>query len=428
MVVYCQLRSSIAFRFILFFHILFILQFDSAALQKMITGEEPKFPDTLEGFGYHFDKEGRMRSIEKGEPFNFDVKAGDGSYNQKHYNALGEVITNTVYEMLEKEYKLQRTYLPAQAERDQPRSFVFVSGDLYHNSDKLLILIHGNGVVRAGQWARRLIMNDCLDSGTQFPFIKWARENGYAVIVANPNLNVDESSKPVPIKGHSTPEEHVESMWVELVHKAKAKHIAIVAHSYGGVSTVELAKKRLREFEERVFAIALTDSVHSLREQKPHEDLEKFYKKCVINWASAFDPLDAPLLTDNDKVPTVSAGTDKHEYTSFSSMKSIFKFFNKRYEETLHPEKSGATQSTEPSGTLKKLNLGEGDGQLEEQNFDSTNQAPRDKSGSANSDADKNGNSHEGTKVDVDGHNSDLNVQTDPQETVERKESPKSEL
>lgn len=29
--------------------------------------------------------------------------------------------------------------------------------------DKLLILIHGNGVVRAGQWARRYVMSASID-------------------------------------------------------------------------------------------------------------------------------------------------------------------------------------------------------------------------------------------------------------------------
>jgi hypothetical protein len=35
-----------------------------------------------------------------------------------------------------------------------------------------------------------LIINDSLQSGSQIPFIKRARELGYAVIVMNPNDNV----------------------------------------------------------------------------------------------------------------------------------------------------------------------------------------------------------------------------------------------
>ena len=40
-------------------------------------------------------------------------------------------------------------------EEDETTSFGFMSGYLYINENKLLILIHGSGAVRAGQWARR---------------------------------------------------------------------------------------------------------------------------------------------------------------------------------------------------------------------------------------------------------------------------------
>ena len=32
-----------------------------------------------------------MKNINTGEPFKFEVKEGDRAYNQKHYEALGEV-------------------------------------------------------------------------------------------------------------------------------------------------------------------------------------------------------------------------------------------------------------------------------------------------------------------------------------------------
>lgn len=47
----------------------------------------------------------------------------------------------------------------------------------------------------------RLIINDCLDSGTQIPFIKRAKDEDYGVIVLNTNDNhrvID--SKRVPIR------------------------------------------------------------------------------------------------------------------------------------------------------------------------------------------------------------------------------------
>lgn len=99
-----------------------------------------------------------------------------------------QVINQYVYELLEKE-GLKRLPLPKNS--DSPlelRSFVFACDKAFTNK-KLMILIHGSGVVRAGQWARRLIINDNLKSGTQLPYIKKAKELGYGIIVLNTNDN-----------------------------------------------------------------------------------------------------------------------------------------------------------------------------------------------------------------------------------------------
>ena len=37
---------------------------------------------------------------------------------------------------------------------DEARSFIFESADA-RTADKLIVIIHGSGVVRAGQWSRR---------------------------------------------------------------------------------------------------------------------------------------------------------------------------------------------------------------------------------------------------------------------------------
>lgn len=55
-------------------------------------------------------------------------------------------MTEYVYELLVSEAELERKDLIDD-------SFIFVSND-WDSNPKLLILIHGSGVVRAGQWAR----------------------------------------------------------------------------------------------------------------------------------------------------------------------------------------------------------------------------------------------------------------------------------
>merc|ERR1719348_2124954 len=88
------------------------------------------------------------------EGFQFEVKEGNREYNQRHYEALGEVVTEEVYKLLETKGGLKRVECKG--------SFLFTS-DKFKEADKLAILIHGSGVVRAGQWTRKLIINENLD-------------------------------------------------------------------------------------------------------------------------------------------------------------------------------------------------------------------------------------------------------------------------
>ena len=55
---------------------------------------------SIEEFGYEFTVAGELRSKEAGEPFNFVVKSDDPVYSQKHYEAIGEIVTEEVYKLL----------------------------------------------------------------------------------------------------------------------------------------------------------------------------------------------------------------------------------------------------------------------------------------------------------------------------------------
>uniref|UniRef100_H3BAL8 ARB2 cotranscriptional regulator A n=1 Tax=Latimeria chalumnae TaxID=7897 RepID=H3BAL8_LATCH len=140
--------------------------------------DEPplEFPDTLEGFEYAFNEKGQLRHTVTGEPFVFNYREDLHRWNQKRYEALGQIITQHVYDLLENECKLKKIYLPIDATKEEPKTFIFMSEDALTNPDKLIVLVHGSGAVRAGQWARRLIINEDLNSGTQIPFIKRAVE------------------------------------------------------------------------------------------------------------------------------------------------------------------------------------------------------------------------------------------------------------
>ncbi|XP_061906984.1 cotranscriptional regulator FAM172A homolog isoform X4 [Entelurus aequoreus] len=304
-------------------------------LDELMKKDEPPFtfPKTLEEFEYAFNENGQLRHIKTQEPFIFNVREDLHRWNQKRYEALGEVITQHVYELLETKCNMTKAILPLDATMDEPSSFIYLSPNALSNPSKLLVLIQGSGVVRAGQWARRLIINQDLDSGTQIPFITRAMEEGYSVMVLNPNENFLEVEKPpkssptepseepvekkerrddregkkrkefyekyrnpqketeteqIPIRENSSSEEHVLYVWDHVVSKAAAKNVFIVAHSYGGLSFVELH---------------------------------------CCNWVSSPEPLDTPLDSMLPDCPRVSAGTERHELTSWMSFDSIFRFF-----------------------------------------------------------------------------------------------------
>ncbi|XP_077571826.1 cotranscriptional regulator ARB2A homolog [Stigmatopora nigra] len=346
-------------------------------LDELMKKDEPPFtfPQTLEEFEYAFNEHGQLRHTKTGEHFIFNAREDLHRWNQKRYEALGEIVTQYVYELLEKKCNMTRAIIPVDATADEPSSFIYLSPDALSNPSKLLVLIQGSGVVRAGQWARRLIINQDLDSGTQVPFITRAMEEGFSVIVLNPNenhLEVEKSSKSstssttehldepvekkerkddkenkkrrefyekyrnpqkemetewIPIRENGSSEEHVLYVWDHFVAKAAAKHVFVVAHSYGGLSFVELMNHRETEVKNKICAVALTDSAHSMWLQDTSKSTQDWLQQRCCNWVSSSEPLDTPLDSMLTDCPRVSAGTERHELTSWMSFESIFRFF-----------------------------------------------------------------------------------------------------
>ncbi|XP_063602571.1 cotranscriptional regulator ARB2A-like isoform X2 [Penaeus indicus] len=312
--------------------------------------EDPTFPDSLAGFGYSF-QDGKLRNIETGRPFEFVVRVGDQAYNQKHYEALGEVVTEEVYKLLETECGLTRAKVPYNCKEDEPHTFIFVSKDVMTN-DKLMVLIHGSGVVRAGQWARRLIINDTLDSGTQIPYIKRAMEDGYAVLVMNTNDNfrINKKKKQVPIRGSESPERHAVHVWKYYLQGTQAKYVALVAHSFGGCVTTALFETFKEEFQKRVFAVAMTDSVHFIYNFSAFKELVKISR----NWVRSQQQLGTKLETKKGDIQQVSSGVRIHEETSWASIDGVFEYFRRRYDQVVlgasKTQESSSHDSPEDSG------------------------------------------------------------------------------
>jgi len=302
-----------------------------------------------QAYGYEFNDEGRLGDIKTGDGFQFDVY-GDKAKNQKRYEALGELLTLHVYDLLETSVGLQRVTIPIDKREREPSGFVFASRDFQTNPN-LLLLINGSGVVRAGQWARRLIINDCLDSGTQLPFIRAAQSRGWAILVLNTNQNEalvpasntsgdhDEEGRDKgdrgkerlsPIRGSRNPREHGCYVFENVVmERENLENIFVVAHSFGGVVTLDIAAEFSSFWRTKVKAVAFTDSVHGDQTVRRNLKLSSWFAKNAINWVTSDKPVDVPMQS-HSTIPRVSSGHTSHESTSWSAFDSIFKFLDEK--------------------------------------------------------------------------------------------------
>lgn len=253
------------------------------------------------------------------QPYNFAHRPDDAAYNQRRYEALGDVITEHVYDLL-LAAGLQRIAVPTDVPAAEA-TFVFASRPDFAASTKLLLLINGSGAVRAGQWARSLIINQSLDHGSQLPYIRRALSLGYDVLVLNTNDNQRDGRA---IAQCRDAEAHAAYVWQLLVAPSPAR-VAIVAHSYGGVVTMRLARRYAQHFGERVFAVALTDSVHS--------DIGdgQLMERIARNWVSSGRPLNELVRRRRGSVAQYSAGHAKHEWTSWACIEPVFEFVEERY-------------------------------------------------------------------------------------------------
>jgi len=306
-----------------FFTILsaFVIKIIMAQKQNS-SAKKLKEASSLKDFNYKFDDKGKLQEIDDngdftGEGFKFDVYPSHAE-NQRRYQAIGEILNEEVYDLLESRGNLEKVMVG----KSKQKSFIFCSKDV-KQKNKLVVMIHGSGVVRAGQWARRLIINEDLDKGTMLPYINHINKRGWGVVVMNTNHNTDEKEREIP--GSESPEEHAETVWSEMIKDSKAEQIVVIAHSYGGVVTMSLAggKVSMEDFKTRVVGVFFTDSVH-YRGLSGHKDVDKRLKKIGKNYVASDQEVGILLREDKNDVPLYSAGHTKHEWTSWCSMNKIF--------------------------------------------------------------------------------------------------------
>jgi hypothetical protein len=265
-----------------------------------------------EKYNYYFDQNKELRHTETHEKFKF--------VNQAHYEHLGDIILKYVQEKMVSDYNMIEEFIPKDA---RPQCNIFISKGWFDDCKKALILIQGAGAVRAGIWARSVCINDSLITGSVFPFLDFAKTEGFEVIVLNPNYCYDPKTHE-RIPQNESLEAHGDFVWTNYISPCKAEDLYIVAHSCGGISTMSLINHFWEEFKNRVKGIAFTDAVHGYYGMG-REKL-KFLRRVAVDWIASSEPLDTPQRSYRDEVVYLSSGHHKHEYTTGSAYPSILKF------------------------------------------------------------------------------------------------------
>ncbi|KAM6292088.1 putative protein ARB2BP isoform 1-T3 [Porphyrio hochstetteri] len=314
------------------------------SLRKLIEGTEYE-----EQLKYDFNIKGELRHLDTNESFVFNYFKNAHELNHKRYQVLGRLITQYVYELLERVCMLQKSYIPIDATENEPRSFFFMSENALTSSSSLIVLLQDHGVFRAGQWGQRTIVSEGLGRGTQIPFIKMALQRHEGVIVLNPNDNFVDlknekeklsfyvgekaltSAQPVwriPKRGSSSPKEHTMYVWDHFISKSAAKNVAFIAHGYGGLVFVDLLVERKQEVMNKVYAVAFIDSVHNAEQQaRSDPQTQEWIQKCCRRWVSNRKPLDKAVGSPmKANCPTVSAGTEKYGLAPSCCLPAIFKY------------------------------------------------------------------------------------------------------
>nr|XP_030703746.1 cotranscriptional regulator FAM172A isoform X6 [Globicephala melas] len=109
------------------------------------------------------------------------------------------------------------------------------------------------------------------------------------------------------IRENGSPEEHAVYVWDHFIAQSAAENVFFVAHSYGGLAFVELMIQREADVKSKVTAVALTDSVHNVWHQEAGKTIREWMRENCCNWVSSSEPLDTSVESMLPDCPRVSA-------------------------------------------------------------------------------------------------------------------------
>ncbi|KAF9429208.1 hypothetical protein BGZ76_001667 [Entomortierella beljakovae] len=156
----------------------------------------PAFPDSLQEMGFTINDDGALIDS-SGNQYVFDLKAKDRAYQEAHSRALGDATLRIMNKRLEDEFGFTRIKLPLGLEENDttsPQADIMLSPDA-KECKRLLVLIPGTMEPASQPYST-------LQIGSVYHVVEKAREQGYGVIVLNPNCHWWVNGRPTNAVGY----------------------------------------------------------------------------------------------------------------------------------------------------------------------------------------------------------------------------------
>ncbi|KAG3074603.1 hypothetical protein PC122_g14337 [Phytophthora cactorum] len=240
--------------------------------------------ESLEELDYYFDDAGTLRHCRTNQAV-YELMS-----DERRAGELDDIVKAAIFhiqmEMLaELAFKQARVPLdPLPNEPKEARSSIFLTSDWRTNSN-LLVVVNGGRGAQPGIWSRDLLIQEGLELGSMLPVMRRATACNFGVAVVNPSTNnVTIGNDTFPIRGSSSPDEHMLYVWDNIISRAQARNVYVLAYSFGAKSVVTLIQKREEQVVKRVNALVFAEGAYRIDPSTTSPAVAQFLKQRAINF------------------------------------------------------------------------------------------------------------------------------------------------
>lgn len=240
--------------------------------------------ESLEELSYYFDGSGTLRHCASNQAV-YEIMS-----DERRAGEIDEIVKAAIFHIqmdMLADLNFKQAHVPIDPRPNEPkeaRSSVFLSSD-WRSNNNLLVVINGGRGVQPGIWSRDLLIQEGLEMGSMLPVFRRARELEFAVAVLNPfTNNVTVDNELFPIRSNSSPDEHTLYVWDNIISRAQAKNVYILAYSFGAKLVTTLIQNREAQVVQRLHGIVFAEGAYRIDANSTSPLVGNFLKQRAINF------------------------------------------------------------------------------------------------------------------------------------------------